>query len=128
MPRMTSQETRDRWAVKLYGCNEADAIRLNSGQALRFPSGAAYQYATQRQAAKVRGVEWKFTLEEWLAVWIESGHWALRGVGIGRYCMARRGDAGPYSKDNVFIQASTANSRDGLATRHAKAAASGASV
>jgi hypothetical protein len=53
-------------------------------------------------------------LEEWLDMWITSGHYHERGVKRDQYVMARKGpDIGPYSVDNVVIQLSTINNSDG---------------
>jgi hypothetical protein len=44
-----------------------------------------------------------FTFDEWLAFWKASGKLHLRGLGRGKYVMARNGDRGPYAPDNVRI-------------------------
>lgn len=65
----------------------------------RTPHGA---YISQRNNAKNRGIAWNFKFWGWWQVWELSGKWAERGRGHG-YCMARIGDTGPYSPDNVHI-------------------------
>lgn len=60
-------------------------------------------YTYQRVSAGLRGIEWMFTLETWMAAWEKSGRLSERGRGRGRYVMARRGDVGPYSPANVEI-------------------------
>jgi hypothetical protein len=107
----------ERNARRFYGCSLSLAIALNDGLPLRRNNTKAMAYTYQRQAAKKRGIEWAISLEEWLRVWIDSGKWGLRGVGKGRYCMARNNDTGPYKVGNVSIQLCTTNSRDGLAFR-----------
>lgn len=74
--------------------------------AYRTPTRA---YASQRQNAKIRGIEWNLTLWQWWTIWQESGKWERRGRGQG-YAMCRHGDVGPYSVDNVFIGTSRENS------------------
>lgn len=59
------------------------------------------KYKLQRQQAKQRGIEWKFTFEDWCEVWQDSGKWSERGV--TGYQMCRKGDEGLYSIDNVYI-------------------------
>lgn len=59
------------------------------------------QYGIQKQNARRRGIEWQLTYEEWLDIWGDKIE--MRGRGIGKYCMARNNDCGPYSKDNVKI-------------------------
>lgn len=61
------------------------------------------QWNSQRFAAKVRGIEWDLTFEEWLSVWHESGKLCFRGRKPDDYVMARHGDVGPYKVGNVKI-------------------------
>ena len=53
------------------------------------------------------------TYEEWVSIWEQSGKLQLRGKGRGLYCMARYGDKGPYSLENVFITLNECNLREG---------------
>lgn len=61
------------------------------------------QYNSQKTSAKMRGVPFLLTFEEWRGIWERSGKYHLRGRGQGRFVMARRGKRGPYSVDNVQI-------------------------
>lgn len=61
------------------------------------------KYAWQRSAAKRRGIEWCFTFESWLAVWVASGRFDERGRAGDSFVMARNGDTGPYAANNVRI-------------------------
>lgn len=71
-------------------------------------------FTQHRANAKLRGVEWLLTFDEWWAVWEASDKWTQRGTSAGQYCMARLGpDIGPYRAGNVFIQLSAENARDG---------------
>lgn len=71
-------------------------------------------YSNHRLRAKYRNIDWEFTYETWIRMWIDSGHYLDRGCKRGNYCMARKGpDIGPYSPDNVIIQLSTENNSDG---------------
>ncbi len=54
-------------------------------------------------AVRTRGIDWEMTFEQWWKIWKRSGHWGERGRGKGKYVMARFGDKGPYSIDNVKI-------------------------
>jgi hypothetical protein len=56
-------------------------------------------------------IGWEFTFDEWLDVWQQSGKLHLRGTFKGAYCMARKGDIGPYSKNNVDIVLHADNTR-----------------
>lgn len=69
-------------------------------------------YARQKAMAKLRNIEWQLTFEEWYAIWLQSGKYDQRGRGVGKYCMSRIGDTGPYSKNNVFIQETIKNCGD----------------
>lgn len=60
-------------------------------------------YMKHRQDAKMRGVPWLITFEEWWSVWDASGKWPERGHCSGQYVMARYGDRGPYAVGNVRI-------------------------
>ena len=70
------------------------------------------KFWSQRRSAKARGIEWYFTFEEWLHLWEKSGKLHLRGRTKGKYCMARKGDIGPYSIDNVEIIPFEQNNKD----------------
>ncbi len=67
---------------------------------LKTPAG---RYHSQKERARQRGIPWLFTFDSWAQVWSDSGKWTQRGDGRGKYCMARRGDAGPYSPENCVI-------------------------
>lgn len=70
-------------------------------------------YTQQKSNAKQRDIEFLLTLDEWKTLWLESGHWEARGRGIGRYCMCRVKDVGPYASGNVFIALNEKNISDG---------------
>ena len=70
-------------------------------------------FTDQKRNAKMRGVEFLFTFEQWRDWWIASGKWEQRGRGRGKYCMRRHGDTGPYSVENVFCGLNEDNVRDG---------------
>lgn len=69
-------------------------------------------YTRQKAAAKCRGIAWEFTFDSWHSMWEASGHWDQRGVGKGKYVMARFGDVGPYSTTNVEIILALQNHSD----------------
>lgn len=71
-----------------------------------------HKYHCQRQSAIMRGIDWHFTFEDWYQLWLDSGHIHERGRTIGKYCMSRYKDEGPYSPTNVFIQLWTQNTSD----------------
>ena len=77
------------------------------------------KYRRHRASAQGRGIQWEFTFREWWVVWFFSGHWDQRGTMRGEYVMSRRGDKGPYSTGNVFIQTCSQNSKDAMVLREA---------
>ena len=70
------------------------------------------RYTQQRCAARKRNIEWLFTFESWWKMWDDSGKWLERGRKLNQYCMARKGDIGPYSPDNVDIVVISTNTSD----------------
>ncbi len=69
-------------------------------------------YKQHRKNAARRKIDFLLTLEEWTAIWVESGHWAERGCRRGQYVMARIGDQGPYAVGNVKIISTSENIRE----------------
>ncbi len=55
----------------------------------------------QKHNAKKRGIEWLFSFDTWWQMWKDKFNW--RGASKGKYCMARKGDEGPYSPENCEI-------------------------
>lgn len=91
--------------LKKWGCSHAEWKRI--GEKVR------KIFRQQRSNASRRNIEWQLTFPQWWTIWQQSGHWGQRGRGQG-YCMCRRGDAGPYSPDNVFIDLLAHNSSERL--------------
>jgi len=71
------------------------------------------RYTQHKSNAKMRGVEFLLTFEQWKDWWIATGKWEQRGKLRGQYVMRRHGDIGPYSIDNVFCGVTEENVRDG---------------
>ena len=69
-------------------------------------------YGAHRAGAAIRGIQFLLTYQEWLDIWISSGRFYERGRRVGQYVMARFGDVGPYSVDNVKIITSSENSKE----------------
>ena len=53
------------------------------------------KYSHQRGNAKIRGIEFLISYEEWLDWWVETGRLEQRGNKRGQYVMARIDDTGP---------------------------------
>lgn len=71
-------------------------------------------FKNQKHNADCRGIEWRLTFPQWLAIWEASCKLHLRGRGAGRYCMSRISDAGGYVAGNVHVQLCTDNSREAV--------------
>jgi hypothetical protein len=69
-------------------------------------------YSVQKRTAKQRGIEWKFTFNEWWAWWQVGNRWEQRGHGLGKLQMARFGDEGSYSPENVYCATHEQNVKD----------------
>lgn len=74
-------------------------------------------YRDQKHQAEIRGIPFLLSYEQWLEIWLESGHWHERGCKKGQYVMARYGDTGPYERTNVKIITHADNIRESNANR-----------
>jgi hypothetical protein len=70
---------------------------------------AKNQYWVHKSGANARKIPFLFTFEEWINMWIKSGHYHNRGKKKHQYVMSRYDDVGPYSVDNCFIQMASLN-------------------
>lgn len=106
--------------ARQFGCDLAlyDEVRRIGLEMAR--QGRAYKqtplgaYCQQRNTAADRGIAWELNFEQWWRLWSDSGKWADRGRGVGKYVMCRRGDVGPYSAANAFIALATYNTSGGI--------------
>lgn len=69
-------------------------------------------YSDQKRHARARNIAWELTFDEWLSIWQASGKLAERGAGKDQFVMARMGDVGPYSVENVYICTASQNHKD----------------
>lgn len=77
-------------------------------------SGLLQAFRHQFRSAEARGIQWRLTYPQWLAVWQASGKLDQRGRGADAYCMSRINDAGGYELGNVHIQTNRENGREAL--------------
>lgn len=79
--------------------------KLRRAQALkRYAQSARGKFAQHKKNAKARGVPFEMTYDEWLDVWIASGHFDERHNKTAEgFVMARNGDRGAYADGNVSI-------------------------
>jgi hypothetical protein len=71
------------------------------------------KFITQRDRSKRRRILFRLAFDQWLDIWTASGHLHERGRGKDKYCMARKGDTGPYEAGNVDIVPFSQNVRNG---------------
>ena len=93
------------WGNKMNELEKFEQLKL-------FMRKVRARYAQQKCQADKRNVKWLFTFETWWKMWNDSGKWEQRGRKTGQYCMARKGDVGPYSVDNVDIVLVSVNTSD----------------
>lgn len=87
-----------------------NTIKLSNKKEL---SLAKKRFRQHKFNAMYRNVEFNLTFEQWYQIWQDSGHWENRGRGIGKYCMSRIADSGPYELGNVYINLNQNNASDG---------------
>lgn len=78
-------------------------------------------YGIHKRTAAKRGIEFHFTLEEWVNWWIKhlGSDWqAKRGRCKGQYQMCRKGDVGPYAEGNVTCDIQEENMRQAHMNNH----------
>lgn len=109
----TFTATARRNCLHHYGCTIEEALANNDGLEFSAPGSPMERYKQQRWMAEHREIGWHLTFPQWKDIWVKSGKWHLRGRKSGCYCMARNGDVGPYSADNVSIQPIEINIKDG---------------
>lgn len=93
--------SRDDRFLARYGMDCAAMAKVST-LPLSDPKHPIRKYGEQKHNARARGIGWGLTFKQWWDIWQQSGHWVERGPGKG-YCMARWGDSGPYSVENVYI-------------------------
>lgn len=103
--RKERQKNRDRRLAKIVeerlGCS-FEFFRSVCPDYVWTPGSPSRFYLEQKRNARRLGIGWGITFQEWWELWSASGKWALRGKGQG-YCMARKNNTGPFTKDNVKI-------------------------
>lgn len=108
-------------------CAEASTDRLAQGTISReaaaygIPFKAVTAFYGQARSAKRRGILFLFTLTEWWEWWQVDGRWDRRGRTKGAFVMARHGDQGPYSPENVYCATQQQNHQDADPIKHREA-------
>lgn len=87
--------------------------RKGKRRSKRYAKSPKGKYAYQKYKAKKRGIEFLLTFEQWLDIWLKSGHMDERGTLHNKhYVMSRHKDKGPYAVGNVEIISHGANVAD----------------
>lgn len=76
---------------------------------------AKTRFNNHRQTAKCRGIEFKFSFDEWYSWWLANGvdkNYPTQAKGGKQPCMCRYGDMGPYEIANVFCGTNSQNVRE----------------
>ena len=73
------------------------------------PLAGVKAFHHHRRNATRHGISFLFTLPEWWQWWQIDGRWERRGRNATDLIMARHGDMGPYSADNVYCITQGAN-------------------
>ena len=68
------------------------------------------KFNKHKASAKFRGIDFQFTFEEWCEMW--KPYWDNRGTKDNQYVMSRKGDTGPYSKENCVIKTWSENRKE----------------
>jgi hypothetical protein len=110
------QQKIERRSRELFGVSTSELLRIGGTDRPtgryndhRYPVLRAY--LDQRRNAARLGIEWALSLSEWAAIWDQSGKWAERGRGNG-YCLARRGNCGPFAAWNVRVCSNAVNASE----------------
>jgi hypothetical protein len=107
-----TREKRERFFQVKWGMSESDFLRLNDDRLINGYGSKSMAFKEQRRNARLRGLEFTLTFEQWVGIWNDSGKWHKRGVGKGKYSMGRRNDSGGYTLGNVFIVGNEQNAAD----------------
>lgn len=73
------------------------------------------RFSEHRNNAERRKIAFEFSFESWVQWWFDTlgENWReMRGRTYGKYCMARRGDRGPYEIGNVKCILTASNVTD----------------
>jgi hypothetical protein len=111
-----SRKHREMVISAWFGCHDDIVTEINDGERFSWSNNKrknkAWDYISQMRLSNTRNIDWELTFPEWWDIWNKSGKYKHRGRKKGNYVMARYGDNGPYSKDNVYICKVEDNLRD----------------
>lgn len=101
---VTAATIRVRAAPFKHAKSDKERKRRRAERSERFRQTPRGKFMIHKMNAKRRGVAFELTFEEWLTVWIESGHFDKRHNKTAEgFVMARKRDRGAYARGNVEI-------------------------
>lgn len=90
--------------TKKHAKTEAERKRRRAAALKRYAQSPRGKFWQHRKDAKARRISFEMTFDEWLSMWMESGHFDQRGNKTAEgFVMARKNDRGPYARGNVDI-------------------------
>jgi hypothetical protein len=108
---LQKNKRREEFFLNVRGCTE-EQWRYLRGMNKDYHKTPLIAHKIQKNNAKKRGIPWELPMWEWWRIWRDSGKWEKRGRCDGEYVMARIGDTGSYSTQNVEIIKCNQNIRD----------------
>jgi hypothetical protein len=99
---------RRRHSSKTHAKSAAERKRRRAAALKRYDESPKGRYKQHKRNAKLRGVEFLLTFEQWYELWEPY----LDQRGNGEYVMARNGDTGPYAVGNVSIKPQSQNAAE----------------
>lgn len=109
--RERAEERRQKFILQ-WGCTREEFEALNEGKKASDQRGRLLKWRRQKMNADNRGIPFELSFTEWCRIWDDSGKWPLHGRGVGKFCMSRIMDTGPYAVGNVQIREFGQNIRD----------------
>lgn len=79
-----SAEKAEAKCMRIYGCDRVTFKRLSLGMRRSDKQSPMQRFENQRNAANHRKIEWEMTFAQWMTIWLDSGKWEQRGLGIGK--------------------------------------------
>ena len=99
--------------MKKANANRAEYVREYNSAYKETPMA---RYHAQKNRAKVRGVEFLLSFDEWWSIWEDS--FDQRGRLPDQLAMCRYGDTGPYEVGNVYLDTNSNNASMAATLQH----------
>lgn len=96
--------------IKKYGMSPQEKWAIRDACLKRGLQNPLEKYTQQKTNARKRGIKWGFTFGTWWEIW--KDYFDRYGRSGSMLEMCRKGDAGGYSPDNVYLTTHAQNMRD----------------